>query len=117
MTHLQRLLELAQLYNMEYYIAQAHRFLGEYHISQGQPSDATPLLIKALNIFHSINDIPNREQVRNLAAISAGTNDHLVLWYTITYLVETLSCPFLQALYRASSSFKRYIQRNRKMVG
>lgn len=72
-SHLEILLELAELHNMDYYIAQAHRFIGEYYVSKGQPSTATAMLIKALNIFHRLNDVLNREQVRNLAAISAGT--------------------------------------------
>lgn len=72
LNQLETLLEYAEANNLLNYVAQAHRFLGEYYLNQGIPHLATPLLIKALNIFHELEDILNREQARNLAAISAG---------------------------------------------
>lgn len=48
--------------------------MGEYYLNHGNPDLATPLLIKALNAFHEIGDINNREQTKNFAAVSAGEN-------------------------------------------
>lgn len=70
--HLQQLLEFAQSHNMPYYIGQSYRYMGEYYLNHGNPDLATPLLIKALNAFHEIGDINNREQTKNFAAVSAG---------------------------------------------
>ncbi|KAF2882661.1 hypothetical protein ILUMI_23525 [Ignelater luminosus] len=80
LSHLEALLKFAEENNLHYYVAQALRFLGEYYLNQGMPNIATPLLIKALNIFHEIEDLLNREQARNLAAISAG--QELIQKYT-----------------------------------
>lgn len=57
---------------MLYYIGQAFRFFGEFHLTEGQPSLATPCLINALTIFHDLEKIRDREQARCLAAVSAG---------------------------------------------
>ncbi|KAI4462572.1 tetratricopeptide repeat protein 29 [Holotrichia oblita] len=70
--HLQQLLQCAESYNMPYYIGQSYRYMGEYYLNHGNPDQATPLLIKALNAFHEIGDISNREQTKNFAAVSAG---------------------------------------------
>lgn len=59
---------------MPYYVGRAHRFFGEFYLNQGKPNLATPFLIKALNTFHELNEIAEREQARNLAAISAGND-------------------------------------------
>ncbi|KAK5643682.1 hypothetical protein RI129_007527 [Pyrocoelia pectoralis] len=72
LSHLETLLKYAQGNDLPYYIAQAHKCLGEFHLNQGSPHLATPLLIKAIHHFHDIGDVLNREQVKNLAAISAG---------------------------------------------
>lgn len=39
---------------------------------EGQPSRATPYLIRSLNIFHQLDKVSDREQARCLAAVSAG---------------------------------------------
>ncbi|KAK9704566.1 hypothetical protein QE152_g27798 [Popillia japonica] len=70
--HLQQLLQCAERNNMPYYIGQSYRYMGEYYLNHGNPDQATPLLIKALNAFHEIGDISNREQTKNFAAVSAG---------------------------------------------
>ncbi|KAK4886663.1 hypothetical protein RN001_002934 [Aquatica leii] len=70
--NLEMLLECALNQNLPYYVAQAYRFLGEFYLNQGQPHLATPMLLKAAQIFHEISDFLNREQAKNLAAISAG---------------------------------------------
>ncbi|KAK9720986.1 hypothetical protein QE152_g21775 [Popillia japonica] len=70
--HLQQLLEFALSHNLAYYIGQSYRYMGEYYLNHGNPDLATPLLIKALNAFHEIGDINNREQTKNFAAVSAG---------------------------------------------
>lgn len=57
---------------MLYYIGQAHRFFGEFYLTEGSPNLATPYLIKSLNIFHEMDKIADREQARCMAAVSAG---------------------------------------------
>lgn len=69
---MESLLEYAKSKNQNHYYGQAHRFLGELYLNQCQPHFATPLLIKVVQIFHNLGDYENREQVKNLAAISAG---------------------------------------------
>ncbi|XP_031339636.1 uncharacterized protein LOC116168108 [Photinus pyralis] len=72
LAHLEKLLAYAQENYFPYYTAQAHKCLGEFHLNQGSPHLATSMLIKAIQEFHDIGDILNREQVKNLAAISSG---------------------------------------------
>nr|XP_022909221.1 uncharacterized protein LOC111420467 isoform X1 [Onthophagus taurus] len=70
--HLQILLDFALENDFPYYVGQAYRYMGEYYLNHGNPNLATPLLLKAIDAFHEINDISNQEQVKNFAAVSAG---------------------------------------------
>lgn len=72
MEQLKQLRNFAEEKNLLYYIGQAHRFFGEFHLTEGRPNLATPFLIKSLNIFHEMNKITDREQARCMAAVSAG---------------------------------------------
>lgn len=72
MEQLKLLQKYAEENNMLYYIGQAYRFFGEFHLTEGQPRLATPCLIKALSIFHDLEKITDRDQARCLAAVSAG---------------------------------------------
>ncbi|KAK4886657.1 hypothetical protein RN001_002928 [Aquatica leii] len=69
---LKKLLLEAEQNNLPFYVAQANKFIGEYYLNEGKPHMATPFLMKALEKFHELEDISNREQTKNLAAISAG---------------------------------------------
>lgn len=69
---LESLLNYAKENNLQYFYGQAHRFLGELYLNKGEARLATPLLIKAVEIFMYTEDQENMEQVKNLAAISAG---------------------------------------------
>ncbi|KAL1506367.1 hypothetical protein ABEB36_005742 [Hypothenemus hampei] len=62
----------AEKQGFQFYLAQAHRYLGEYYLNCGEPHKATPLLSDALAIFHSINFMAEADQVRNLGALSSG---------------------------------------------
>lgn len=66
------LLEYSKQYNLKPFYGQALRYLGEFHIKHAHPHEATKYLIEALQVFHELDDYDNREQVKNLAAISAG---------------------------------------------
>lgn len=70
---LEALLQYAYDNHLHYYFAQAHRYLGEVYINRN-PKLSTPLLIKAVEVFMDLNDKENVEQVKTLAAISAGNN-------------------------------------------
>lgn len=72
MEQLELLHSFAEEKKLPYYIAQAHRFFGEFYLTEGQPNLATPYLIKSLNIFHEMDKITDREQARCMAAVSAG---------------------------------------------
>ncbi|KAJ8948926.1 hypothetical protein NQ314_008328 [Rhamnusium bicolor] len=64
--------ENAASFNLLYYVAQSYWHLGEFHLNNGEPQKATPLLGEALTIFIDGNYIRESEQVRNLEAISSG---------------------------------------------
>ncbi|XP_050303380.1 uncharacterized protein LOC126741101 [Anthonomus grandis grandis] len=63
---------MAEEHGLQYYLAQAYRYLGEYYLTCGEPHKATPLLSDALEIFHSIGNMAEADQVRNLGALSSG---------------------------------------------
>lgn len=69
---LETLHKFAEENNLSYYEAKAHRCFGEFYLNEGKPNIATPFLIKALQTFHALHDNVEREQARNLAAVSAG---------------------------------------------
>ncbi|KAF5284521.1 hypothetical protein FQR65_LT13506 [Abscondita terminalis] len=69
---LNEVLELAEENELPYYVAQANRYIGEFYLNHGAPSTATQFLVKAVEEFHILDDTFNREQAKNLAAISAG---------------------------------------------
>ncbi|XP_044255981.1 tetratricopeptide repeat protein 29-like [Tribolium madens] len=69
---LKELKQLAEDHDLQFYTAQAYRYMGEYYLNQEQPYEATPLLMLAFYIFNDIKDLERREKVRTWAAISAG---------------------------------------------
>lgn len=71
-SHLESLLEYALRNRLSFYYGQAHRFLGELYLNESQARLATPLLIRAVEIFYALYDSENAEQVKNLAAISTA---------------------------------------------
>lgn len=70
--HLRKLLDYANDNDQTTYMARAYRYLGEYYLNHGSPHYSTPILLLAMRMFHRLNDIFNREQLKNLAAISQG---------------------------------------------
>ncbi|GLV36098.1 hypothetical protein CBL_01862 [Carabus blaptoides fortunei] len=70
--HLTLLLKYSKEHSLKYFYGQALRHLGEFHLNHAHPNEATKYLIEALQVFHELDDYDNREQVKNLAAISAG---------------------------------------------
>ncbi|KAF5302913.1 hypothetical protein FQA39_LY02093 [Lamprigera yunnana] len=72
LNHLETLLEFSQIIGLPYYIGQAYRFIGEYYLHLGEPNLSTPCFVNAFHRFLDINDIFNKEQAINLAAISSG---------------------------------------------
>ncbi|XP_017780829.1 PREDICTED: tetratricopeptide repeat protein 29-like [Nicrophorus vespilloides] len=66
------LLTFAESNKLPQYVGKSYLYIGQYHLNQGTPEQSTPYLVKALNIFHEINDVANREFVKNLAAVSKG---------------------------------------------
>ncbi|KAK9875854.1 hypothetical protein WA026_009641 [Henosepilachna vigintioctopunctata] len=69
---LNELKEYALEHDLKFYLAQAYKYLGEYYLREGTPQNSTPLLRKALKLFHEENHIPESENARNYAAISIG---------------------------------------------
>ncbi|KAJ8918339.1 hypothetical protein NQ315_008032 [Exocentrus adspersus] len=64
--------DVAKHNDLGYYLAQAYKHLGEFHLNNGEPKKATPLLGESLKILHEGQYIKENEQVRNLEAISTG---------------------------------------------
>lgn len=54
------------------YIAQAHKYLGEFYLKEGTARNATPLLMAAVKIFGQAGDTVETAKTKNMAAISVG---------------------------------------------
>lgn len=70
--HLNQLLQFAMKNNLKYYEGLAHKYLGECYLTYFNPQEATPHLLKALEIFHEMNNDENRESSKNIAAVAAA---------------------------------------------
>ncbi|KAL3266757.1 hypothetical protein HHI36_010916 [Cryptolaemus montrouzieri] len=69
---LHELKELAQSNNKLLYVAQAHKYLGEFYLKEGTARNATPLLMTAVKLFDKAGVPAETAKTRNLAAISVG---------------------------------------------
>lgn len=69
---LNKLNDYAHQHNKMQYIAQAHKYLGEFYLKEGTARNATPLLMAAVKIFGKVGDTAETSKTRNLAAISVG---------------------------------------------
>ncbi|XP_060532306.1 uncharacterized protein LOC132705625 [Cylas formicarius] len=66
--------EVAEKHNLKLYLAQAYRHLGEFYLKNGDPREATPLLMDSLQIFHESGDMATADEIRIFVALSAGLN-------------------------------------------
>ncbi|XP_044749496.1 uncharacterized protein LOC123310153 [Coccinella septempunctata] len=69
---LHKLNDFANQNNKVHYIAQAHKYLGEFYLREGTARNATPLLMAAVKIFTQAGDTAETAKTRNMAAISVG---------------------------------------------
>ncbi|XP_045480028.1 uncharacterized protein LOC123684700 [Harmonia axyridis] len=69
---LHNLNDYAHLHNKMAYIAQAHKYLGEFYLKEGTARNATPLLMAAVKIFGQAGDTVETAKTKNMAAISVG---------------------------------------------